>query len=92
MTRTERDRETALAVSEAHQAAIKLKNAVATPRHRHERTSWVIAGGAVEWCYQCGAWRSLRPVNAAGNVLTAITKWQRPSGIGGPNPALKETT
>lgn len=92
MTRTERDRPAALAASEASQAKAKRENAAATPRHRHERNSWLIAGGAIEWCYQCGAWRSLRPVNATGNVLTAISKWQRPSGIGGPNPALKETT
>ena len=61
------------------------------PRHRHERNSWLIAGGAVEWCYQCGAWRHLSPVNGAGNTVMPVTKWQRPSGIGGPNPALKET-
>ena len=92
MPRYERDRETALAVSEASQAAIKLKNAVATPRHRPERNSWLIAGGAIEWCYQCGAWRSLRPVNDTSNVLTATSKWQRPSGIGGLNPAMKEVS
>ena len=91
MTRAERDRETALALIEASQAAIKRKNAATPTRHRHERNSWVIAGGAVEWCYQCGAWRSLKPVNGRSNVLMAATKWQRPSGVGGPNPALKET-
>ena len=91
MTRAERDRPAALAAIEASQAKAKRENAAAPTRHRHERNSWMLAGGAVEWCYQCGAWRSLKPVNGRSNVLMAATKWQRPSGIGGPNPALKET-
>jgi hypothetical protein len=46
-------------------------------RHRHEASMWFIAGGAWAWCYQCGA---IRPSGDGA-------KWQRTSGIGGPNPA-----
>lgn len=56
--------------------------------HRHERTSWLICGGNIEWCYQCGAWRQLQRV-APGNVLHAAGGWNKPSGIGGENPAVK---
>lgn len=61
------------------------------PRHRHERNSWLIGGGGycIEWCYQCGAQRSLR--RTSENVYEAASKWQRPSGIGGPNPVLANT-
>jgi hypothetical protein len=50
-------------------------------RHRHERSMWLICSGQIMWRYQCGAWR--------GNWVG--TKWQKPSGLGGPNPAMKET-
>ena len=61
------------------------------PRHRHERSSWLIAGGYIEWCYQCGAWRQLRRSDARfANVLVVASPWQKPSGIGGANPAAKE--
>jgi hypothetical protein len=63
--------------------------AISKPRHRHERNSWLICGGHIEWCYQCGAWRNLRHVKQ--NILVAASKWHRPSGIGGPNPTLKES-
>ena len=56
-------------------------------RHRHERSSWLICGGWVQWCYQCGAWRNLRHVS--DNIFAANGKWQKPSGIGGPNPDMK---
>lgn len=49
-------------------------------RHDHRQSTWLIAGGLVVWCYQCGAWR----LNFGDG-----TKWQRPSGIGGENPAAK---
>lgn len=60
------------------------------PRHRHERSSWLIAGGQIEWCYQCGAWRHLRRDPALANAFVAASLWLRPSGIGGANPAMKE--
>lgn len=49
-------------------------------RHRHEQSMWIVAGGHLLWCYQCGAIRG----TATG------TRWQKPSGIGGKNPALKD--
>jgi len=52
-------------------------------RHRHERNMWVIAGGYWLWCYQCGA---IRLASAHGK------KWDKPTGIGGINPAMKERT
>jgi len=57
--------------------------------HRHDRSSWLIAGGYVEWCYQCGAWRQLVREHP-GNVLRPAGPWNKPSGIGGSNPAMKE--
>ena len=60
-------------------------------RHRHERSSWFIAGGGIEWCYQCGAWRYLnRNADHSRNPNASdVGKWQRPSGIGGENPAMR---
>ena len=29
-------------------------------RHRHENTSWLIANGNYQWCYQCGAIRKMK--------------------------------
>ena len=49
-------------------------------RHRHERSMWLIAGGCWMWCYQCGAIRRTSDYGA---------KWEKPSGIGGENPAMK---
>jgi hypothetical protein len=50
-------------------------------RHDHRQSLWLIAGGAICWCYQCGAWR----LNNAQRMA-----WHKPSGIGGRNPALSE--
>lgn len=49
-------------------------------RHDHRQSAWVIGGGRLLWCYQCGSWRQ----NLPG------CRWQKPSGIGGPNPATRE--
>ena len=49
-------------------------------RHRHERSMWLIAGGYWMWCYQCGAIRLASDHGA---------KWEKPTGIGGENPAMK---
>jgi hypothetical protein len=49
-------------------------------RHRHEQSLWIIAGGHLLWCYQCGAWRH----NTPGRML-----WHKPTGLGGINPAMK---
>ena len=52
-------------------------------RHDHRGSLWAIAGGALLWCYQCGAWR---PNNSLGRG------WHRPTGIGGENPAMTKYT
>jgi hypothetical protein len=49
-------------------------------RHDHRQSLWIVCGGLVLWCYQCGAWR----------LNTKDGKWYRPVGVGGENPAMKE--
>lgn len=44
-------------------------------RHRHEASMWFICGGALAWCYQCGAIR-----------FQSHKRWLRPTGPGGMNP------
>lgn len=55
-----------------------------TQRCRHERNSWLIAGGYVEWCYVCGAFRRLKPIEYQhGRIPTKFASdgpWHRPSG------------
>jgi hypothetical protein len=48
-------------------------------RHDHRGSLWLLAGGAICWCYQCGAWRPSTP----GRM-----KWHKTTGIDGPNPAM----
>ena len=55
------------------------KAAAKKPKHDHRQSLWLIAGGAICWCYQCGAWRMNQPGRA---------QWHKPTGIGGPNPAM----
>jgi len=50
-------------------------------RHRHEQSMWLIAGGYWAWCYQCGAIKRNPPLPGE--------KWQKPTGIGGINPAMR---
>lgn len=57
-------------------------------KHDHRQSMWLIAGGHLAWCYQCGAWAFNLPLNER-KALGPL--WNRPSGIGGPNPAMKET-
>mgnify|MGYP006935479181 CR=1 FL=1 len=52
-------------------------------KHRHDGSIWIIAGGALLWCYQCGAFRQ----NVGGRVAGG---WHKPSGIGGENPAMSK--
>ena len=61
------------------------------PRHRHERSSWLMTSGNgyIEWCYQCGAQRRL---HWEGGALRARKNWLKPTGIGGPNPTMKGNT
>jgi hypothetical protein len=51
-------------------------------KHDHRKSTWLIAGGAIIWCYRCGSWR----VNALGKEY----KWHKPSGLNGENPAMKK--
>lgn len=65
-------------------------NRGASLKHRHARTSWLICGGRAEWCYVCGAFRNLKPVDdRPGNVLVAASSWFKPSGNPDVNPAMK---
>jgi len=50
-------------------------------KHDHRQSLWLIAGGAICWCYQCGAWKM--------NAADTPRRWHKPSGIGGENPAMK---
>lgn len=45
--------------------------------HDHRRGLWIISGGSMLWCYQCGA---IRP-NRAGRL-----RWAVPTGDAGSNP------
>jgi hypothetical protein len=56
-------------------------------RHDHRQSMWIVCGGHAFWCYQCGAWRPCRVETP--NTWVPTGPWQRPSGIGGPNPASK---
>jgi hypothetical protein len=56
----------------------------AKKKHDHRQSMWLIAGGAACWCYQCGAWKL--------NLQGAPRGWEKPTGIGGPNPAMREHT
>lgn len=54
------------------------------PKHDHRQSLWIIAGGHILWCYQCGAWK----MNHHGESAKR-EPWNKPTGIGGPNPAMK---
>lgn len=49
---------------------------------KKHRDLWIISGGAMLWCYRCGA---IRPNHMAktGNI-----KWQEPVGQTAENPAM----
>lgn len=46
--------------------------------------SWLIAGGNYEWCYQCGALRTMRETGIA--QVSPTSQWQRPVGPDADNP------
>ncbi len=58
------------------------KESARLTRHDHRQSLWLIAGGRICWCYQCGAWKM--------NAADAPRGWHKPSGIGGENPAMKD--
>lgn len=43
-------------------------------RCRHKK-SWLIAGGLIEWCNDCGAFRNLAPVSLKVNAVKVISSW-----------------
>jgi len=51
-------------------------------RHEHRRSIWVIAGGALLWCYRCGAWK---PTTVLGS---GRPRWFRPTGPAGKEPDI----
>jgi hypothetical protein len=55
-------------------------------RCRHSR-SWILGSGHYEWCFECGAFRSLRQVS--GHESVAASLWCKPVGRGGDNPYSK---
>lgn len=55
------------------------------PRCRHERNSWLIAGGSYEWCYVCGAIRRMMKIPLT-NGVTSDSGWLRPTGDAEHNP------
>lgn len=57
-------------------------------RCRHERNSWLLCGGYVEWCYVCGAFREMHAVDGV-NVVIPRTKWVKPTGDRHDNPYEK---
>ena len=46
-------------------------------RHRHEATSWLIANGYYEWCYQCGAIRRMEKMEKINGVYP-VSNWCKP--------------
>ena len=57
-------------------------------RCRHERHSWLIADGYYEWCFVCGAFRSMKQVSGE-NAVTPSSKWCKPTGDKNNNPFNK---
>ena len=55
-------------------------------RCRHERNSWLIAGGYYEWCYVCGAFRKMK--HNKGNSVSPNGKWIKPTGDKNNNPSI----
>jgi len=53
-------------------------------RCRHERNSWLIYNGFIEWCYVCGAFREMKFLKDDG--VCPNTKWVKPSGDKNNNP------
>lgn len=52
-------------------------------RCRHGQC-WVLSGGYLMWCYECGALRASRMESPT--VIVADGRWQKPTGKGGKNP------
>ncbi len=59
----------------------------ALPKCKH-RKSWIVCGGHLEWCYQCGAIRQLVKTGPAASTVGG--PWTCPTGVDGDNPATSE--
>jgi hypothetical protein len=66
---------------------VEHKQRLKMERCRHERNSWIVAGGRGEWCYVCGSYRGLELVGE--NIAKPRTAWIRPTGDRDDNPADK---
>lgn len=53
---------------------------------KHRKT-WIINAGYAEWCYQCGAFRLLKPNELQSGTSIVISPWCVPVGVDGENPA-----
>jgi hypothetical protein len=51
---------------------------------RHRKT-WLVAGGHIEWCYECGAMRQMERIDGV-NAVKSKGRFIRPVGKGGENP------
>lgn len=51
-------------------------------RHRH---FWIMSGGHLLWCYECGAVRNMKVILNT-NECAPLGCWVKPTGIGGDNP------
>lgn len=61
---------------------------------RHRKT-WLVAGGFIEWCYECGAIRQMQRTTVPNWVMPMTGKdgnrarFIKPVGAGGENPYEK---
>ena len=53
-----------------------------TYKCRH-RKSWIVCGGYIEWCYECGALRKMKHIK--DNQFAPNSYWANPTG-GDENP------
>jgi hypothetical protein len=59
-------------------------------KHRHDRTSWLLMGGRLEWCFVCGAFRHLgisEKPRYSYPIKGREGRWRKPSGNPKVNPA-----
>lgn len=52
-------------------------------RCRHRRT-WLVAAGYMEWCYECGVFRTMEQTSATS--CKPMSAWCVPVGAGADNP------
>jgi hypothetical protein len=57
------------------------------PKGCRHRKSWLIADASYEWCYECGAFRTMEPTGLA--TVSPNSPWACPNGGIGDNPWFK---